>query len=144
MTYNEVLLSGNINNILINNKYIILGLTCKKYSPKEKDNLAYASLKVYKDLYENNKGLFLLGKNVYLKGYLNSYQDKNKKIHNYVTVTKIEEYDFISANGPIIGIDYDGVETWNGKRCESIPPTEEELAELEELLSKFKDGDSSE
>lgn len=144
MTYNEVLLSGNINNILINNKYIILGLTCKKYSPKEKDSLVYASLKVYKNLYENNKGLFLLGKNVYLKGYLNSYQDKNKKIHNYVTVTKIEEYDFISANGPVIGIDYDGVETWNGKRCESIPPTEEELAELEELLGQFKDGDSSE
>ena len=85
-----------------------------------------------------------MGKTVYLKGYLNSYQDKNKKIHNYVTVTKIEEYDFISTNGPVIGIDCDGVETWNGKRCESIPPTEEELAELEELLSQFKDGDSSE
>ena len=31
MTYNQVLLSGEINNILINNKYITLGLTCKKY-----------------------------------------------------------------------------------------------------------------
>lgn len=52
--------------------------------------------------------------------------------------------NFISSNGPVIGEDYDGVETWNGKRCESVPLTEEELAELEELLKPFKDGDSSE
>ncbi len=69
MTYNEILLSGEINNIIINNRYITLGLTCKKYSPNESSNIVYASLRVYKDLYENNKGLFLLGKKVYLKGY---------------------------------------------------------------------------
>ena len=87
--------------------------------------------------------IFLLGKNLYLKGYLNSYSDKNKTIHNYVTVTKIEVYDFISATGPVIGYDYDGVMLWNGKRCESVPLPDEELAELEELLKPFKDGDSS-
>lgn len=85
-----------------------------------------------------------MGKNVYLKGYLNSYSDKNKTIHNYVTVTKIQNYDFISAVGPVIGVDYDGVETLNGKICESVPLIEEELAELEELLKLFKDGDSGE
>ena len=141
MTYNQVLLSGEINNILINNKYITLGLTCKKYSPGENSNIVYASLRVYEDLYNNNKGLFLLGKKVYIKGYLNSYSDKNKKIHNFVTVTRIEEYDFESATGPVIGVDYDGVETWNGKRCESVPLTEEEQAEMEELFKSFKDGD---
>lgn len=144
MIYDEILLSGEINNIIINNRYIILGLTCKKYSPNESSNIVYASLRVYKDLYNSNKGLFLLGKSVYLKWYLNSYSDMNKTIHNYVAVTKIESYDFISANGPVIGEDYDGVMLWNGKRCESVPPTEEELAELEELLKLFKDGDSSE
>lgn len=46
MTYNEILLSGEINNILINNKYIILGLTCKKYSPNENNSIVYASLRV--------------------------------------------------------------------------------------------------
>ena len=86
----------------------------------------------------------MFGKNVYIKGYLNSYSDKNKTIHNYVTVTKIEGYNFISANGQVIGEDYDGVMLWNGKRCESISPSEEELAEVEELLKPFKDGDSSE
>ena len=137
MTYNEILLSGEINNIIINNKYITLGLTCKKYSPNENSNIVFASLRVYKDFYDNNKGLFLFGKNVYIKGYLNSYSDKNKTIHNYVTVTKIEGYNFISANGQVIGEDYDGVMLWNGKRCESISPSEEELAEVEELLKPF-------
>ena len=73
------------------NKYITLGLTCKKYSPNNNNSVVYVSLRVYKDLYENNKGLFLVGKKVYLKGYLNSYSDKNKTIHNYVKVTKIEK-----------------------------------------------------
>ncbi len=82
MIYNEILLSGEVNNIIINNRYITLGLTCKKYSTNENGNIVYASLRVYKDLYENNKDLFLLGKNVYLKGYLNSYSDKNETIHN--------------------------------------------------------------
>lgn len=63
MTYNEILLSGETNNIIINNRYITLGSTCKKYSPNE----SYASLRVYKDLYDSNKGLFLFGKSVYLK-----------------------------------------------------------------------------
>lgn len=136
MTYNEILLSGEINNIIINNKYVTLGLTCKKYSPDENNNVVYASLKVYKDLYENNKGLFILGKNVYVKGYLNSYSDKNKTIHDYVTVTRIESYDFINAIGPVIEKDYDGVMLWNGKRCESIPTTEEEKAEMERLINE--------
>ena len=141
MIYHEILFSGEINNILINNKYITLGLTCKKYSPNKNNNVVYVSLRVYKDLYENNKGLFLLDKKVYLKGYLNSYSDKNKTIHNYVTVTKIEGCDFIGANGPVIDYDYDGVMLWNGKRCESVPLTDEELVELEELLKPYKDGD---
>ena len=143
MTYNQVLLSGDINNILINNKYITLGLTCKKYSPNENSNIVYASLRVYKELYENNKGLFLIGKNVYIKGYLNSYSDKNKKIHNYITVTRIEGYDFESANGPVIGVDYDGVETWNGKRMEATPATPKDQAEMEELI-KSVTGDTDE
>lgn len=144
MTYNKVLLSGEINNILINDKYITIGLTCKKYSPSENSNIVYASLRVYKDLYDTNKALFLMNRKVYIKGYLNSYSDKDKKIHNYVTVTRIEGYDFESATGPVIGEDYDGVPTWNGKRMEIDPATPEEQAYMEELLRPFKDSDSSE
>ena len=67
MTYNQVLLSGEINNILINNKYITLGLTCKKYSPNENSSIVYASLRVYEDLYNSNKGLFLLKLTIIVK-----------------------------------------------------------------------------
>ena len=41
----------------------------------------------------------------------------------------------------IISYDIDGVMLWNGKRCESVEPTEEERKEMEDLLSEFKDGD---
>ena len=140
MNYNEVTLSGKINNILINNKYVTIGLTCKKYSPDEKNNIVYSSLKVYKDLYDNNVDLFILGKNVYVKGYLNSYSDKNKTIHNYVTVTKIESYDFINTTGPVIEKDCDGVMLWNGKKCESITPTEEEKNEMDRLIKEVIGG----
>lgn len=144
MTYNKVLLSGEINNILINDKYITIGLTCKKYSPNENSNIVYASLRVYKDLYDKNKGLFLMNRKVYIKGYLNSYSDRDKKIHNYVTVTRIEGYDFEIAAGPVIGEDYDGVPTWNGKRMEIDPATPEEQAYMEELLRPFRDSASDE
>ena len=62
MIYNEILLSGEINNILISNKYITLGLTCKKYSPNKNNNVVYVSLRVYKDLYESNKVFFYWAK----------------------------------------------------------------------------------
>ena len=75
-----------------------------------------------------------MGKKVYIKGYLNSYSDKDKKIHNYVTVTRIEGYDFESANGPVIGVDYDGVETWNGKRMEDTTATSEEQEEMDRMI----------
>ena len=46
----------------------------------------------------------------------------------------------------IISYDTDGVMLWNGKRCESVPPTKEEQkvfqfssdVEMEDLLSEFK------
>lgn len=144
MTYNQVLLSGEINNVLINNKYITMGLTCRKYSRDENNNVVYASLRIYKELYDKNKGLFFIGNKIYVKGYLNSYSDKNKKIHNYVTVTKIEDYDFENISGPVIGVDYDGVETWNGKRLEPDLATEEEIAEIKELIKLCEGGNSSE
>ena len=36
MNYNEVILSGIINNILENELYVTIGLTCNKYSKEEK------------------------------------------------------------------------------------------------------------
>lgn len=137
MNYNEVILSGIINNILENKLYVTIGLTCNKYSKEEKNNLVYASLRIYRDLYEKHKGLLLLNNKIYIKGYLNSYSDKNSKIHNYVTITKVDNYDFFNGN-KTISYDIDGVMLWNGKRCESKLATEEEIKEMEKHLKEIE------
>lgn len=40
--------------------------------------------------------------------------------------------------GPIFFKDVDGVQLWNGKRCESEPMSEEEQKELKDLLSSIE------
>jgi hypothetical protein len=54
-----------------------------------------------------------------------------------VTNVSDNNKDF-EASGPHIRVDSDGVEVWNGKRCESEPCSEEELKEMEDLLSEFR------
>lgn len=74
---------------------------------------------------------------IYIKGYLNSYSDKNNKIHNYVTITKVDNYDFFNGN-KTISYDIDGVMLWNGKRCQSKLATEEEIKEMEKQLKEIE------
>lgn len=141
INYNEVLLSGIINVITdTNGKYIKFGLTTNKYTLNE-DKKVYVSLNISRDLFNTYQDLFLKGNKVFVKGYLNSYIDQNKKIQSFITVTDISNNSSDITNGrkaPHIRYDPDGVMVWNGKRCEAIPPTKEELAEMEELLKDFK------
>lgn len=70
----------------------------------------------------------------------NSYITDNK-IQSFVTVTDISDNqnEIISGKkGPHIRYDLDGVEVWDGKRCEAIPPTEEELKEMEDMLKEYQ------
>lgn len=138
INYNEVLISGIINNVYDKNKYIIFGLTCNNYS---KDNKCYISLRIYENLYYKYKDLFVKDNKVFVKGYLNSYCDKNKNIFDYVMVTDISDNpdDIIKGRkAPHIRYDSDGIMVWNGKRCEKVLPTEKELKEMEQLLSEYK------
>ena len=83
---------------------------------------------------------FVKGTKVFIKGYLNSYITNNK-IQSFVTVTDIannQDEIMTGRKGPHIRLDPDGVEVWDGKRCEAIPPTEEELKEMEELLKEYQ------
>ena len=134
---NEVMISGVINNITDNNnQYIKFGLTTIKYD----NGKVYTSLNINRNLYEIYKDFFVKGNKVYIKGYLNSYSS-NSKIQSFITVVDIaSNYDDIlkGRKAPHIRYDPDGVMVWNGKRCESIPPTEEEQQELEELLKYYK------
>lgn len=141
INYNEVLISGVINVITdTNGKYIKFGLTTNKYTLNE-DKKVYVSLNISRELFNTYQDLFLKGNKVFVKGYLNSYIDQNKKIQSFITVTDISNNPNDITNGrksPHIRYDPDGVMVWNGKRCEAIPPTKEELAEMEILLKDFK------
>ncbi len=141
INYNEVLISGIINVITdTNSKYIKFGLTTNKYTLNE-DNKVYVSLNISRDLFNIYQDYFIKGNKVFVKGYLNSYIDQNKKIQSFITVTDISNNpsDIAKARtSPHIRYDPDGVMVWNGKRCERVSPTKEELTEMENLLKKFK------
>ena len=105
---NEIIISGTINNVTDNNKDYIKFGLTTLKYDKRK---VYSSLNINRNLYTIYKDFFVKGTKVFIRGYL---------------------------NGPHIRIDPDGVEVWNGKREESIPPTEEELKEMKELLKEFE------
>ncbi len=141
INYNEVLISGIINVITDNgSQYIKFGLTSNKYTLNEEKKV-YISLNISRELFNIYEDLFVKGNKVFIKGYLNSYIDKDKKIQSFISVTDI-------SNNPSditkwkksshIRYDPNDVMVWNGKRCECIPPTEKELKEMEDLLSEFK------
>ena len=138
---NDIKLSGVINGITdTDDMYIKFGMTCIKNTNELNKNI-FVSLNINRDLYNKYKDFFVKGKKIYVRGYLNSFLDKNNKIQNFITVTDIYDYSInLSKNikEPIIRYDSDGVMVWNGKRCESIPLAEEELKEMEKLLSEFK------
>lgn len=141
INYNEVIISGVINNITdTNNKYIKFGLTTKKYT-NTKNNKVYISLNIERNLYEIYKDFFVKGNKVFVKGYLNSYKDLKNNIQSFISVIDISNNPDDIMNGrkaPHIRYDPDGVMVWNGKRCERIQPTDEELQEMEDLLKEYK------
>ena len=138
---NEVIISGVINAITdTNDKYIKFGITTKKYTTKEDKN-DYVSLNIARELYNVYQDYFVKDNKIYIKGYLNSYIDKNKGIKSFVTVTDVANNREEILNGrkaPHIREDDDGVLVWNGKRCEDTPATEEEIKKMEELLKEYR------
>ena len=139
--FNEVLISGNINVITdTNDKYIKFSIVTKKYTLNECKNV-YVSLNISRELYYTFLDYFFKDNKVFIKGYLNSYISKDRKIGSFITVTEISDNPDDILNGrkePHIRYDPDGVQVWNGTRCESKPPSEEELKEMNNLLSEFK------
>ena len=141
INFNKVLISGVINAVTdTNDKYIKFGITTRKYTTKEDKNV-YVSLNIARELYHIYKDYFIKGNKIYVKGYLNSYIDRNKKIQSFITVTDVannSEEIIKGKKAPHIREDDDGVLVWNGKRCEDTPATEEEIKEMEELLKEYR------
>ena len=141
MNFNKVLISGIINAVTdTNDKYIKFGITTRKYTTKEDKNV-YVSLNIERELYHIYKDYFIKGNKIYVKGYLNSYIDRNKKIQSFITVTDVannSEEIIKGKKAPHIREDDDGVLIWDANRCESTPATLEEQKKMEEILSEFK------
>ena len=139
--FNEVLISGKINVITdTNDKYIKFSIVANKYTLNESKNV-YVSLNISRKLYYTYLDYFFKDNKVFIKGYLNSYISKANKIQSFITVAEISDNPDDILNGrkePHTRYDPDGVEVWNGTRCEDVPPSEKELKEMTELLSQFK------
>ena len=145
---NELTISGTINSICesdFDKEYIKFEMTIKKYSKREEK--VYISLNVKSDLYNIYKDLFFKDNFIYIKGYMNSYVDKNKNIKSFITVTDVGESYKEIMNGkatPYIRYDPDGVMVWNGKRCEADswdfnnPEDVKKYKELVSMLKEFK------
>jgi len=141
INYNEVLISGYINNITKLNKYIAFGLTCYTFSNTK--SKCFISFHIYEDLYNIYKDLFYKNNKIFVKGYLNSYTDKNNKIVSFIKVTDISSNPDDITRGritPYIRYDSDGVMVWNGKRCEANPFKEDdpEYLCLLEMMKEFE------
>ena len=141
INYNEVLISGNINYIKKLNQYIAFGLTCKTFSNTK--SKCFINFHIYDDLYNIYKDLFFKNNKLFVKGYLNSYTDKDNKIARFVKVTDVSNNpeDIIKGKkAPYIRYDEDDVMVWNGKRCEATPFEEDdpEYLRLVEMLKEFE------
>lgn len=138
---NQVILDGIIKSITVGKSgyYLLNVLTYKFNNDKYKE--VYISISIHDNFYQIYKDLLFKENQVFFKGYLNSYRTKENKYTTIISITDIfESYEDLTKGktGPHIRYDPDGVMVWNGKRCEAIPPTKEELAEMEELLKDFK------
>lgn len=109
------------------------------------DNNSYSSsfykVKLNEELLNKYQDIIKVSNNIYIIGYLNSYLKDNQNIY-YIYPKEIKlldkNYKLEDDDIPMIDYDTDGVMLWHGKRCEAIPLSEEELKEMEDLLSEFK------
>ena len=109
------------------------------------DNNSYSSsfykVKLNEELLNKYQDIIKVSNNIYIIGYLNSYLKDNQNIY-YIYPKEIKlldkNYKLEDDDIPMIDYDTDGVMLWHGKRCEAIPPSEEELKDMEDLLSEFK------
>ena len=140
INFNEILISGSINNILdTNNQYIKFSIISNKYTTSENKNV-YVSLNISRELYNIFKDYFYKDNKVFIKGYLNSYIDKNKIIKSFITVTEIADNPDDILKGrkePHLRYDPDGVRVWNGKREESEEATPEQQAEMQRMIDEI-------
>lgn len=108
---------------------------------KIKTNPSFFNARMYK-FYMNKIGLSI-NMQVCVKGIPKGYIDKKGYRQNYIQVTEINDIHINKDIAIKYGYDTDGVEIYNGKRCESIEATPEEQAEMQRMIDEIT-GDSHE
>ena len=141
INYNEVIVSGIISNITdTDDMYIKFSIIHKKHIKTTKS--IYVSLSILRKLYNKYLDYFKKGNKVFIKGYLNSYLDKNNEHKSFISVTNVSDNPkeiIDERKEPHIRYDSDGVMIWNGKRCESEYMSEEEKQEFRKEINGIID-----
>ena len=153
---NKITISGNIsrvNEIMATKtgiKYCWFDLcssdTTTDSDGKEYQNKYYYSVKIFEKQIEKYKSLLQLGKWVRIDGSLKTYFDKNNIKITYIVLQMMDDMNNnLKENvkdkkilDEVVSYDTDGVMLWNGKRCETVRMSDEEVKEIEGLLSEFQ------
>lgn len=102
---------------------------------------SFYKVKLNEDLLNKYQDIIKVSKNIYINGYLNTYlKDKQNVYYIFPKEIKLLDKNYNLEYQEMSVIDYDknGNMLWNGKSCESIPLSEEEQKEMEDLLSEFQ------
>lgn len=141
---NKIELTGNISRINDNDEKFIWFDICRNEKYKDKDGNvkeipSFFDAKIERGKTKDNE-LFKVGAFVNIVGIPNTYIDKNGIKRFYIFVYELNN-PLVKQEKKIettVSYDSDGVMVWNGKRCESTEATEEEIKELEDLLSEYE------
>ena len=123
-----------------NNKFMFFDIVQNEMIDNKINNSSFYKIRLNNNLIIKYKEFLIKGNNLYIDGYLHSYKKDTRLIY-YIypkEIIKLDENFNIENEIPLISYDADGVMLWHGKRCEAIPPTDEELKEIENLLNRFK------
>ena len=117
------------------------------YLGKKKDTISKIISKLVKKHYiytkqEDNHRKIYLNPNLWEENTLDIGNNSDgdiveKSYYNTNNDNKKKNTKNNNSIGPIIGVDPDGVETWNNKRCENEPMTEEDEEELDGLIDNI-------
>ena len=145
---NKIELIGKITSLsyeyydINKNKFMFFDIVQNNKINDLENSSSFYKIKLSSEMILKYKDIVKISNNVYINGYLNTYQKEKRNIYYiYPKEIKLLDNNYKLENGtkePTISYDTDGVMLWNGTRCEATPPTEEELKEMKNLLSEYK------
>lgn len=116
------------------NKYYFIKLMQSRILEKKSKSSTFFYIKVNNDLIKKYKEIMIIGKKIYINGYLNSFF-KDGLLINYIYPIIIKDYSDYKDE-EIITYDTDGVMLWHGKRCIKVDCPLEDKKALERMIKE--------